>query len=47
MPPHIAIEKQKLAINGFFNVDAKMFTQRARQGWNLFVLELYPLSYFE
>ena len=43
MPPHI-IEKQKSAINGIFNVDARMFIQRARRGWNLIVLGLYPIS---
>ena len=43
IPPHI-LEKQKSAINGIFNVDARMFIQHARRGWNLIVLGLYPIS---
>lgn len=43
MPPHI-IEKQKSAINGYLNYDAKVFIQQARQGWHLIVLGLYPIS---
>jgi hypothetical protein len=43
MPPHL-IEKQKMAINGFFNYDATVFIQQARQGWHLIVLGLYPIA---
>jgi len=42
MPPHL-IEKQKKAINGYFNYDATIFIQQARQGWHLIVLGLYPI----